>query len=143
MPAILPAESSGRWLSIPTRLAGLNSFLRERIIANALIELKGWVLGNDETLISTRLDWHRDFTFGDDSLTLVEGYHIDPEAEANCAAGILLFIQEIFTQHVKGVQRTLKSLNKVADGFGNSWTSTLYRTIEILDVPSFSRENLY
>jgi hypothetical protein len=33
---------------------------------------------------------------------------------------------------------TLKSLNKVADDFGNSWTSTLYRTVEILDVPSFA-----
>jgi Zn-dependent peptidase ImmA (M78 family) len=84
------------------------------------------------------IDWHRDFTFGDDSLTLVEGYHIDLEAEANYGAGRLLFLQDIFTQHVKGVQHTLKSLNKVADGFGNSWTSTLYRTVEILDVPAFA-----
>jgi Zn-dependent peptidase ImmA (M78 family) len=84
------------------------------------------------------IDWHRDFTFGDDALTLVEGYHIDLEAEANYAAGRLLFLQDVFTQHVKGVQHTLRSLNKVADGFGNSWTATLYRTVEILDVPSFA-----
>jgi Zn-dependent peptidase ImmA (M78 family) len=84
------------------------------------------------------LDWHRDFTFGDDQLTLVEGYHIDLEAEANYAAGRLLFLQDHFHEHVKGVQHTLKSLNKVADGFGNSWTSTLYRTVEILDVPAFA-----
>jgi hypothetical protein len=38
------------------------------------------------------LDWHRDFTFGDDQLTLVEGYHIDLEAEANYATGRLLFL---------------------------------------------------
>lgn len=63
------------------------------------------------------LDWHRDFTFGDDQLTLVEGYHIDLEAEANYAAGILLFLQDHFHEHVKGVQHTLKSLIKVADGF--------------------------
>jgi len=84
------------------------------------------------------LDWHRDFTFGDDSLTLVEGYHVDLEAEANYAAGRLLFMQDVFTQQVKGLQHTLKSLNKVADGFGNSWTSTLYRTVDILDVPAFA-----
>ena len=84
------------------------------------------------------LDWHRDFTFGDDQLTLVEGYHVDLEAEANYAAGRLLFLQDHFNQHVKGVQHTLKSLNKVADDFKNSWTSTLYRTVEVLDVPSFA-----
>jgi Zn-dependent peptidase ImmA (M78 family) len=84
------------------------------------------------------IDWHRDFTFGDDQLTLVEGYHIGLEAEANYAAGRLLFMQDLFNQHVKGIQHTLKSLNKVADGFGNSWTSTLYRTVEILDIPSFA-----
>lgn len=84
------------------------------------------------------LDWHRDFTSGDDALTLVEGYHVDLEAEANYAAGRLLFMQSVFTQHVKGLQHTLKSLNKLADGFGNSWTSTLYRTVEILDVPAFA-----
>jgi Zn-dependent peptidase ImmA (M78 family) len=84
------------------------------------------------------IDWHRDFTFGDDPFTLVEGYHIDLEAEANYAAGRLLFLQDLFNQHVNGVQHTLKSLNKVADDFGNSWTSTLYRTVEILDVPSFA-----
>ena len=84
------------------------------------------------------LDWHRDFTFGDDQLTLVEGYHIDLEAEANYAAGRLLFLQDHFHEHVKGVQHTLKSLNKVADDFKNSWTSTLYRTVEVLDVPAFA-----
>ena len=66
---------------------------------------------------------------------LVEGYHIDLEAEANYAAGRLLFLQDHFHEHVKGVQHTLKSLNKVADDFKNSWTSTLYRTVEVLDVP--------
>lgn len=84
------------------------------------------------------IDWHRDFTFGDDSLTLVEGYHVDLEAEANYAAGRLLFLRDRFSQHVKGVHHTLKSLNKVADDFGNSWTSTLYRTVDTLDVPSFA-----
>lgn len=47
-------------------------------------------------------------------------------------------MQDVFTQHVKGLRHTLKSLNKVADDFGNSWTSTLYRTVEILDVPAFA-----
>lgn len=84
------------------------------------------------------LDWHRDFTFGDDQLTLTEGCHVELEAEANYAAGRLLFLQCRFDQQVKGIRHTLKSLNRISMDFGNSWTSTLYRTVEMLDVPSFA-----
>ncbi|HUO14031.1 MAG TPA: ImmA/IrrE family metallo-endopeptidase [Verrucomicrobiae bacterium] len=84
------------------------------------------------------LDWHRDFTFGDDQLTLTEGCHIELEAEANYAAGRLLFLQSRFDQYVKGMRHTLKSLSRISMDFGNSWTSTLYRAVETLDVPSFA-----
>jgi Zn-dependent peptidase ImmA (M78 family) len=84
------------------------------------------------------LEWHRDYTFGDDQLTLVEDCHIQIEAEANYAAGRLLFMQEQFDARILGAKHTLKSLNKLAHDFGNSWTSTLYRTVEILDVPAFA-----
>lgn len=84
------------------------------------------------------LEWHRDFTFGDDHLTLTEGCHVELEAEANYAAGRLLFLQGRFDQHVKGIRHTLRSLNHVAGDFGNSWSSTLYRTVETLDIPAFA-----
>lgn len=84
------------------------------------------------------LEWHRDYTFGDDQMTLVESCHIAIEAEANYAAGRLLFMQEQFDQRIVGVSHTLKSLQKVANDFGNSWTATLYRAVETLDTPSFA-----
>jgi Zn-dependent peptidase ImmA (M78 family) len=84
------------------------------------------------------LDWHKDYTFGDDQLTLVEGCHIGIEAEANYAAGRLLFMQGHFDRQVIGLTHTLKSLKKLSDEFGNSWTATLYRTVETLDIPAFA-----
>jgi hypothetical protein len=84
------------------------------------------------------LDWHRDYTFGDDQLTLIESCHVEIEAEANYAAGRLLFMQEHFDQQIMGLKHTLKTLNKLGSDFGNSWTATLYRTVETLDVPSFA-----
>lgn len=55
------------------------------------------------------IDWHRDFTFGDDSLTLVEGYHVDLEAEANYAAGRLLFLRDLAVRDLQRVEEDLDS----------------------------------
>lgn len=84
------------------------------------------------------LDWHQDYTWGDTQTTLSQACHEQLEAEANYAAGRLLFKQEQFDGHVKGEKHTLKGIGKIAKAFGNSWTSTLYRTVETLDVPAFA-----
>lgn len=84
------------------------------------------------------LDWHQDYTLGDDQFTLHPIYHEQIEAEANYAAGRLLFLQNRFVDEVTGSRHTLKGLQKVAQSFGNSWTSTIYRTVESLDVPAFA-----
>lgn len=84
------------------------------------------------------LEWHQDYTWGDTLVTLSEACHEQLEAEANYAAGRLLFFQDTFAEHVKGSEITLRHLNHVSKTFGNSWTSTLYRAVECLDTPAFA-----
>lgn len=83
------------------------------------------------------LEWHREYTFGDTTTTLSQSCHEQIEAEANYAAGRLLFMQGHFDARVKGRALSLKELNNLGKDFGNSWTSTLYRAVEVLDVPAF------
>jgi hypothetical protein len=84
------------------------------------------------------LDWHQDYVLGDDQHTLLPFFHEQIEAEANHAAGRLLFLQERFGAEVKGTRHSLSGLGKIAKSFGNSWTSTVYRTVTTLDVPAFA-----
>lgn len=84
------------------------------------------------------LEWHQDYTQGDDQFTLLPFFQEQIEAEANFAAGRLLFLQDRFGHEIKGVRHSLTGLQKIGKTFGNSWTSTLYRTVETLDVPAFA-----
>ncbi|WP_158790582.1 ImmA/IrrE family metallo-endopeptidase [Granulicella sp. L60] len=84
------------------------------------------------------LEWHGDYTFGDDSITLNQSCHELIESEANFAAGRLLFLQDKFSERVLGQTHTLKSLGEIGKDFANSWTATVYRAVETLDVPSFA-----
>lgn len=84
------------------------------------------------------LEWHGDYALGDDLLTLEASCHEIIESEANYAAGRLLFLQEQFTERILGQEHTLASLKDIAKDFANSWTATLYRAVETLDVPAFA-----
>ena len=83
-------------------------------------------------------DWHEDVMFGDDAVTVGDGCHEQIELEANYGAGRLLFLGDHFAERVTGQHLTLDYLNKLAKLFGNTWTSTLWRAVEALDVPAFA-----
>jgi len=110
---------------------------RRILIDGTLHELKKRWNGAHEVGHSI-LDWHQDYSLGDDQLTLLSFCREQIEAEANFAAGRLLFMQQRFDQEVKGQKHSLKGIEKIGKAFGNSWTSTLYRTVETLDVPAFA-----
>ena len=81
------------------------------------------------------IPWHRGLMLGDTKMTLGPACHIHLEAEANYAAGRLLFLQERFQEH-GGSSLDFASVRKLAESFGNSITTTLWRVVEGLDIPA-------
>lgn len=83
-------------------------------------------------------DWHGDVMFGDNLSTLSPGCHEQVEAEANFGTGRLLTLQDRFTGQVAGSTFTLTDISNLAKQFGNTWTSTLWRVVETMDIPAFA-----
>ena len=82
------------------------------------------------------LDWHGSVLLGDDQLTLNLSCHEQIEAEANYGAGRLLFLQEQFEKAARDSKPTFALIKSVSRMFGNSMTSTLWRVVELLDLPA-------
>jgi hypothetical protein len=76
------------------------------------------------------IPWHGRFLFGDDSETLDPACHHLLEAEANYAAGQILFLQGRFTTEAADLPVTIDSLQILQKAFGNTLTSTLWRFVE-------------
>ena len=76
------------------------------------------------------LPWHEGAMLGDDQVTLLPSCHQQLEAEANYAAGRLLFLQEKFEQHAIDYNPSIKSVRSLKPIFGNTYTTTFWRCIE-------------
>ena len=83
------------------------------------------------------LDWHEPMTHGDQKETLRYKCHQQLEAEANFAAGRLIFLRDRFADEIFSNPLSLESVRNLSKSYGNSITSGLYRTIESLDIPAF------
>jgi len=82
------------------------------------------------------IDWHKAFLHGDQERTLSPDCHYRIEAEANYAAGRLLFLQDRFTNELKAARIDFKALKSLKRTFGNTLTATLWRAVEHSDVPA-------
>lgn len=82
------------------------------------------------------IPWHESMTHGDQKQTLSYTCHEALEAEANFAAGRLLFLGDRFRDELGTADLTLKRIQSVGKGkFGNTITSSLWRAIESSDIP--------
>lgn len=103
---------------------------RKRILIDSeLPKLKhrwaeGHEIGHDLT------PWHKEYLLGDSEDELSPACHATIEAEANYACGQLLFLQERFVDEMMSLSLTIDSVNYLADLFGNTRTSTLWRLVE-------------
>ena len=84
------------------------------------------------------LDWHEPYSHGDHKQTLSYSCHQQIEAEANYAAGRLLFLRERFTEELFSSPITFDAVKSLSKSFGNTMTSGLWRTIESVDSPCFA-----
>ena len=85
------------------------------------------------------LDWHEHMMHGDQERTLSLSCQNQLESEANFAAGRLIFLADEFKDRLLGLDNvSLTGVRGLAKEFGNTITSTLWRTVESLDVPAFA-----
>jgi len=75
------------------------------------------------------IPWHQGL-MGDDELTLTPSCHYKIEAEANFAAGQLLFFGARFLEEAKSLQPGFQAVTSLTKIFGNTKTSTLWRYVE-------------
>lgn len=76
------------------------------------------------------IPWHEGMMFGDTEQTLSPACHEIMEAEANYAAGQLLFLAERFRAEAAASAPGLELVKVLSKGFGNTLTSTLWRFAE-------------
>ena len=76
------------------------------------------------------LPWHKPFFFGDTAQTLDPSYQADLEAEANYAAGRLLFLGNRFTEEARDFAPTIEAIKCLARRYRASLTTTLRRYVE-------------
>lgn len=76
------------------------------------------------------IPWHAGMMLGDTEQTLTPTCHEIMEAEANYAAGQLLFLADRFAAEAAASAPNLDHVRRLSKGFGNTMTSTLWRFVE-------------
>ncbi|MDB5800603.1 MAG: hypothetical protein JWL63_1542 [Rhodocyclales bacterium] len=140
------------------RVAGLQIFKRPSLLKDAikkwslkalyLPDSKRILLDSDLPILKHRwneahevghsiIPWHEEFMHGDNTHTISADCSDHIEAEANYAAGRLLFLRDRFVEEALSVTANLKSVQALHKTYGNTFSTTLYRYIECagLEVP--------
>ena len=76
------------------------------------------------------IPWHQDIMLGDNAHTLLPSCQEEVEAEANFAAGRLLFLRERFTEEARSLEPSIDTIRALKEIFGNTLSTTLYRFVE-------------
>ena len=103
---------------------------RRRILLDAsLPKLKHrWSEGHE--IGHSLIPWHQEIMLGDNSLTLTPVCQEQVEAEANFAAGRLLFLRERFMDEARSLEPSIEAIQALKAIFGNTLSTTLYRVVE-------------
>jgi len=89
------------------------------------------------------IPWHEPLVHGDRQRTLSISCKNQIEAEANYTAGRLLFLQDRFVDEVRSSNMNFKRIQGLHKTYGNTMTSTLWRTVECLAVPAFGMVSMH
>lgn len=76
------------------------------------------------------IPWHAGMILGDTELTLTPACHAQMEAEANYAAGQMLFLGDRFRKEARDRIPSIAAIRELKVVFANTWTSTLWRFVE-------------
>lgn len=108
---------------------------RRRVLIDSSIPAKQrWAEAHEIT--HSLVPHHQILTLGDPDYTLAPACHDQIEAEANYGAGRLLFLRERFCEELFSGPVAFSRVRELQKVFKNSLTSTLWRTVETLDIPA-------
>jgi hypothetical protein len=105
---------------------------RKRILLDASIPVKKHRWNEAHEIGHSLIPWHDDVMHGDNRHTLRPQCHEQIEAEANFAAGRLLFLRDRFADEARDLPAELKSIQTLHSVFGNTLSSTLWRFVETI-----------
>jgi hypothetical protein len=103
---------------------------RKRILIDKELPTAKQRWGEAHEIGHSILPWHDAVMHGDKKRTLSMDCEQQVEAEANYAAGRLLFLQEQFTDQLRSSPLTFAWVKSLSRTFGNTMTSTLWRAVE-------------
>lgn len=133
------------------RVAGIQAYKRPMLVFDAIrkLSLKALYLPDrkrillDEALPKLKhrwneaheighsiIPWHQDIMLGDNAHTLLPSCREEVEAEANFAAGRLLFLRERFMEEARSLDPSIDTIRALKKAFGNTLSTTLYRFVE-------------
>lgn len=133
------------------KVAGLQVFKRPTILVDAVrtLNLKALYLPDQKRILLDKdlpqikhrwneaheighdiIPWHEGMMLGDTEQTLTPACHTIMEAEANYAAGQLLFMASRFANEATSSLPSLDLVRDLSKSFGNTMTSTLWRFVE-------------
>lgn len=110
---------------------------RKRILISKELPPKKQRWGEAHEVGHSIVPWHEAAMHGDRKQSLSPACEDQIEAEANFAAGRLLFLQDHFTTQLRGSPLTIEWVKTLSKIFGNTITSTLYRAVEAAESPVF------
>ncbi len=104
---------------------------RKRILIDKEVPEKKhrWIEGHE--IGHDVLPWHQTVMFGDDDQTITPACHAAIEAEANFAAGQLLFLRNRFIEQARSLPMEFRSVQNLNRVFGNTMSTTLWRYVEL------------
>lgn len=105
---------------------------RKRILLDGDLPKKKHRWNEAHEIGHSLIPWHEDMMHGDNAHTLSANCHEQVEAEANFAAGRMLFLRERFTDEALAMSPTLASVRQLHGKFGNTMSTTLYRFVEMV-----------
>lgn len=76
------------------------------------------------------IPWHAGMMLGDTVATLTPACNEAMEAEANYAAGQILFLGKGFAERARAETPSMDAVKRLSKAFGNTMTSTLWRFVE-------------
>lgn len=103
---------------------------RKRILLDASLPEKKHRWSEAHEIGHSLIPWHDDVMHGDNRHTLLPQCQAQIEAEANFAAGRLLFLRDRFTVEAHDLPVTIASIQALNVTFGNTISSTLWRFVE-------------
>ena len=104
---------------------------RKRILLDGSLPEKKHRWSEAHEIGHSLLPWHEDVMLGDNRHTLLPSCQDEIEAEANFAAGRLLFLRDRFESEALAAAPTIANIQSLKGVFGNTISSTLWRFVEV------------